>query len=170
MPAAGWRDGGDQSTSQRLDKSPQTQTRHDYRTVSDQNWTYIPNQFLCVHWSWWENSKQCIFSRLKKVYPTTSDMLSFASVRQLWNLPTSILLDLKIFLKKPQSIIHSTRREMFPTFCRSRSETWWRCWCWRRQTASGRTGWCVCTGRVRGSSCRCLKKLLQEVKPEGQMD
>lgn len=100
MPAAGWRDGGDRSTSQRLDKSPQTQTRHDYRTVSDQNWTYIPNQFLCVHWSWWENSKQCIFSRLKKVYPTTSDMLSFASVRQLWNLPTSILLDLNLFFKK----------------------------------------------------------------------
>lgn len=28
------------------------------------------------------------------------------------------------FLKKPQSIIRSARREMFPTFCRSRSETW----------------------------------------------
>lgn len=104
MPAAGWRDGGDRSTSQLLNKWPQTQTRHDYRTVSDQNWTYIPNQFLCVHWSWWENSKQCIFSRLKKVYPTTSDMLSFASVRQLWNLPTSILLDLTFFLKSLKAL------------------------------------------------------------------
>lgn len=54
--------------------------------------THIPNQFLCVHWSRWANSKQCIFSRLKKVYPTTSDMLSFASIRQLWNLLTSSIL------------------------------------------------------------------------------
>lgn len=49
--------------------------------------THMPNQFLCVHWSRWENSKQCIWSRLKKVYPTTSEMLSPASSRQLRNLP-----------------------------------------------------------------------------------
>lgn len=38
------------------------------------------------------------------MYPTTSDMLSFASVRQLWNLPTSILLDLTFFLKSLKAL------------------------------------------------------------------
>lgn len=58
---------------------------------TNQSLTYIPNQFLSVHWSRRENSKQRIFSRLKKVYPTTSDMLSWARLRQLWNLSTCII-------------------------------------------------------------------------------
>lgn len=125
---------------------------------TNQSLTYIPNQFLSVHWSRWENSKQRIFSRLKKVYPTTSDMLSWARFRQLWNLSTDPQIQAEHRVKTLLKVIsHFTL-----TCCHSHSETWWRCCCWRRQTASERTGWCICTGRVPGNICPSLQKLLQE--------
>lgn len=34
------------------------------------------------------------------------------------------LISSKHFFKKPQSIHSFNKKEMFPTFCRSRSETW----------------------------------------------
>lgn len=50
-----------------------------------------------------------------------------------------------------------------PTSGHSHSETWWRCCCWRHQTARERTEWCLCTGRVPDNSRLCLWKLLKDI-------
>ena len=77
--------------------------------------------------------------------------------------PATRIILVKNISKKELCRVDFRLKLQLPTCCHSHSETWWRCSCWRHQNRSERTGWCLCTGRVHGNSCRCLQKLLQEM-------
>lgn len=65
------------------------ETLHEETYVRSVVVTHLPNQFLWEHCSLWENSKQCIFSRLKKTCPTVSEILSSAPSKHRRNLYTT---------------------------------------------------------------------------------